>query len=269
MRVSAELELRTRKAQATPLALDDGSLVVAGETELLLVGADGSPLGRVDVGGLPVGGLLAWDGATLATLQTGEVVAWRPPGPARLLGKLGGSPLGGGILLGAKTLAAVVDGSALVVLDLRSGQTKLLSGGAGSQRRLEGPPTLSPEGLVLVSSVVGELLGIDVHGAVQRRLALDSALVLDAPDGGAPVASFFGRVDLQPSPPLVVDAGGRLAFIRASGRLGLVLPSAGSTVALVAQRFCGRPLGVTSAGPRRILVGCRNGSIGVFGDGGA
>jgi hypothetical protein len=269
LRSSGELELRTRKAQAAPLALDDGSLIVAGEDQLLRVAADGSPLARAELGGLPIGGLIAWEGMTLATLQSGEVVAWRPPAQPRSLGQLGGIPHGGGVLVGDKTLAAVVEATSLVALDLRSGQTKLLSGGPSAQRQLEGPPTLSLASTLAVSSVVGELLEVDPHGVVVRRLALDSSLALDAADGGAAGISFFGRVDLQPSPPLVIDADGRIAFVRATGRLGLVEPGASGRVSAVAQRFCSRPLGVTSAGLRRMLVGCRNGSIGVFGDGGA
>ena len=267
LRVSDELELRTRKAQATPLALDDGGLVVAGEDQLLLLGADGSPQARADLSGVAVGGLLGWEGATVATLQSGEVVGWRPPAPPRVLGTLGGIPNGGAVLVGSRTLAAVVDTTTLVALDLRSGEAKLLTGGPAAQRQLEGPPTLGADGTLWVSSVVGELLGFDAHGTVGHRLALDSSLVLDTADGGAPVASFFGRVDLQPSPPLVIDGDGRLGFVRASGRVGLLGPGTTGAVTVVAPRFCGRPLGVTSAGRRRMLVGCRNGSIGVFGDG--
>jgi hypothetical protein len=214
--------------------------------------------------------LLGWGAATLVTLQSGEVLAWRPPEPLHELGDLGGSPVEGGVLLGSRTLAAVVDSTAVVALDLHTGRIKLLSGGPDSTRQFEGPVTLAPSGLLLATTVVGELLGIDAHGVVERRIALENAMLIYGADGGAPLPSVFRRLELQPSPPLIVDPAGRIAFVRASGRLGVVAPTGlAEAVHVGTARFCGRPLGVLPAGPQRLLVACRNGSIGMFGDGGS
>jgi hypothetical protein len=130
--------------------------------------------------------------------------------------------------------------------------------------QLEGPPTLLPSGELAVATVVGELAVVDGHGQIVRRIALDNASLLAQPDAGT---SIFGRLDLTPSPPLLADRAGRVAFVRATGRLGVLLTAepAGS-VAVAAPRFCGRALGVTSGGRGRLLVACRNGSLGMFAD---
>lgn len=267
VRVVAELATRMRRAQATPLVLDDGSVVVAGEAELVQVDALGNVVGRVAVPELPTGGLIGWEGAVVSTLESGEVVAWRAPAGLTRLGRLPGRPLGGAALVGDRTLVAVVGAEAVASLDLRTGTQRVLFGGPGSARRLEGPPTVTASGELLVTTVIGELLAIDAQGNVLRRLALDNALVLDSPDAGGPTASFFGRLDLTPSPPLLVDADGRVGFVRAAGRVGVVPLGVGAgAVQLGAARLCGRALGLTAAGPGRMLVACRGGTLGMFGD---
>jgi hypothetical protein len=151
-----------------------------------------------------------------------------------------------------------------VALALATGVVKPLVVGEGTMGQLEGPPTLLPTGELAVATVVGELLVVDGRGQIGRRIALDNASLIAQPDAGT---SFFGRLDLTPSPPLVADLSGRLAFVRATGRVGLLVPSDGSgRVAVAAPRFCGRALGVTSGGRGRLLVACRNGSLGMFAD---
>jgi outer membrane protein assembly factor BamB len=227
----------------------------------------GGIVGRVPLPDVPAGGLLGWNGSVLATLESGEVVSWRAPGGLRHLGRFPGRPQGGAVLVGERTLVAVTGVDAVVSLDLRTGTQKLLLGGPGSTRQFEGPPAISLGGSLIVTTVIGELLAIDAQGTVLRRLALDNAVVLDSADAGAPLASFFGRLDLTPSPPVLVDPDERVGFVRAAGRLGVVAlgPGAGP-VQLGAARFCGRALGLASAGPGRMLVACRGGTIGMFGD---
>jgi len=260
--------LHSRRAQTTPLALDDGSVVLAGERQLVHVDTDGNVMARAALTDAPVGGLLRWRDGTVVTTESGDVLLWSPPGQPRKLGNVGGNPTRGGVIAGSRSLVAVVDGRALATLDLRSGATKLLVGDPRASRQFDGPVVLDPTGALHVASVVGELLRVVGRGTITRRLALENALLIYGADGGAPLPSMFRRVELEPSPPLVVDGAGRVAFVRASGRVGVVGPrGTADALRLASERFCTKPLGVLPAGEGRMLVACRNGSLGLFGDG--
>jgi hypothetical protein len=264
----------TREARATPLALEDGGVVVAADDALVRVSALGEVTARAPLADGAVGGLIGWDGGVLVTAESGDVLWWRAPLPPRRLGVLGGAPSGGGALVGERTLVAVVAGRRLVALDLRAGQTTLLLGPRGASEELralemlEGPPTLGISDAVLVATVAGELLSVDARGLVTTAGLLEQTSVRVDGDAGAPMASLFGKVDPSPSPPLVADRAGRVAFVRRSGpgRAGVIaLGAAGAGVGVASQRFCVRPLAVLPAGTGRMLVACVGGSLGMFG----
>lgn len=268
VRAGEPLSVQTRKAQAAPMALDDGSVIVASERQLVRVGHDGRVIARAALDDRAVGGLLRWGDTVVVTTESGAVLSWKPPAQPRRLGDLGGNPSGGGVLVGRRSLAAVVDRNAVITFDLHTGHTKLLTGSVETTRQFEGPVVVDRQGRLHVATVVGELLTIDHHGAVLRRVALENAMLIFGADGGAPLPSLFRRVELEPSPPLVVDRAGWIGFVRASGRTGVVAPAgAKSNVHVVSQRFCAKPLGVAPAGKGRMLVACRNGSLGMFADG--
>jgi hypothetical protein len=71
-------------------------------------------------------------------------------------------------------------------------------------------------------------------------------------------------VDLKPGPPLVIDATGRVAFVRSNGRAGVVAP--GGRVELAAESVCAAPIAVTPAGDRRLLVTCHDGRLWMYGE---
>jgi hypothetical protein len=64
---STPLGMQVDKGMATPLALDDGSLVLAGRRVLVRVGRMGRELGRVALPAPPVGGLLRRGDGVLVT----------------------------------------------------------------------------------------------------------------------------------------------------------------------------------------------------------
>ena len=79
--------------------------------------------------------------------------------------------------------------------------------------------------------------------------------------------------ELKPSPPVVVDTSGHVAFVRSDGRAGVVTFSVDSkTAALLAQvavaseRVCGGPVGVLPAGDRRLLFACHDGGLWMHGE---
>ncbi|MBW2456771.1 MAG: PQQ-binding-like beta-propeller repeat protein [Deltaproteobacteria bacterium] len=264
VRFGAGLGLRTKKAQATPLARDDGSLVVAGENGLVHVASDGTVLARTRITARPVGGLIPWRRGVLVTTHGGDVYLWRAPATPRKVGAFGGQLEGGGTLVGPRTLVGVVEQQRVVALDLVTGSATLLAGGDDPLVQFEGPASLDFAGLLLVTSVAGELFGIDPQGVLVRRLALERLPMFFGADGGAPLPSIFRRPGGYSSPPLVVDSSGRIGFVRSSGKVG-VIDSKGS-VATVNQRFCARPLAVLPAGTGRIIVACKSGLVALYGD---
>jgi hypothetical protein len=265
VRFRVPLGIATKRAEAAPFAFDDGSVVAAGERSLVHVGADGSVRRRVSIeGGTIVGALLPDGPGVLMTASDGRVLAWRPPEPLRELGSFGGRLEGGALRAGERTLVAVVDKQRLVALDVGSGSRRRLARAPSPRVPFEGPPTLDPSGAVLVTTVAGELLRVDARGQVVRGLALDRSMRILGTDGGR-LPSIFRRLQARPSPPLVVDSHGTIAFVRSSGRLGLV--GAHDAVRDVHRGFCSRPIVILPAGPKRLLVACRSGSIGMFGEG--
>jgi hypothetical protein len=265
VRFSVPLDVRTSDVEVTPLALDDGSVVVAGEHSLVHVDASGGIMARAELKVRPAGGLIGYERGVLATGADGEVVFWRAPGPARKLGSFGGRLDGGAVLMGARTLVAVVDRMSVVALDLKTGNTSLLTGGGEAIDQLEGPPSLGARGLLLLTNVIGELIGIDAHGVVVKRMPLETLPMVFGADAGGTLPPMFRRLEARSSPPLVTDPRGRIAFVRSSGKLGVVDES--GNVVTVSPRVCARPLSVLPAGEGRIMVACRSGSVSVHGDG--
>ncbi|RLB63010.1 MAG: hypothetical protein DRI90_07795, partial [Deltaproteobacteria bacterium] len=193
IRFGIGLGMRTKKAQATPLALDDGSVVVAGENGIVHIARDGAELARAHLSARPIGGLISWRRGVLVTSHAGDVYLWRAPQTPRRLGAFGGQLEGGVALVGPRTVVGVVDQEQVMALDLVSGSATLLVGGEDSMVRFEGPVSLDPGGLLLVTTVAGELLGIDAHGVLLRRFALERLPMFFGADGGAPLPSIFRR----------------------------------------------------------------------------
>jgi len=253
-----DLQTRTKNAAATPLALDDGSVILASERALLHVDADGKVRARVPFSERAVGGLIAYRGGVLVTTQDGGVFSWRAPGSPRKLGDFGGMVQHGGALLSKRTLVAVVQRERVLALDLPTGTTTVLADGAGL-RHFEGPVTLDQAGIMMVTSGFGELFGLDGHGMLVRRVLLDNIVLPTSTDAGVPFPSMF-----RATPPLIVDAAGTVAFVRNNGRFGLVDDQ--GMMSLLDPRVCSRPLAVLPSGKGRLLVACRSGSVILWGN---
>ncbi len=251
---------RARQRRVTSLAVDDGSVLVALEQQLLRVDAAGELLLRQSLQETLVGGVLRWGKRYVVTTDSGAVWAWQPPEALTRLGELGGHPRGGGLLAGERTLAAVVDGDRLVALDLKTGVVTPLVTAGTTGSPLQGPPTLDYNGILLVTSAIGELLGVNSHGELVRRAAIENVGLLGSRDGGAPFPVVGGS--LSTSPPLISDRAGRLAFVRASGRVGLL--DEHGELSTVARRLCSVPIAVLPAGDGRMLVACESGTLAMY-----
>lgn len=263
VRYTVSLGIRGRDADAAPLALDDGGLVVAAGRTLLELGADGAVRARTQIEEKIVGALLAGPEGTLITTDSGGVYTWRPPGVPRKIGSFNGSPRRGAALDGARTLLAVVDGRRVVALDLPTGTTHVRSSGAGGALAFDAPVAISPDGLAVVSTHHGVLAGLDAAGNERIRLPLDKLPAAGAPDASV-IGGFFGVTELKPSPAVIIDPDGRIGFARAGGRVGVV--GTDGAVAVASEKLCSVPVAVQPAGNRRMLVACRDGAIWMLGE---
>lgn len=264
VRFSVDLGMRTKKAMAAPVALDNGSVAIAGELDLAIIQSDGSIRASAKLPSRPVGALMRYRRGILVATQNGDVHHWRPPMRPHKLGSLGGALEGGIMLASQRAVVGVVNRQSVVVLDLDSGNTTLVIGDASTLVALEGPTALAPNGQLYVTSVVGEMFGIDAHGVIERRIPLEPLPALFGTDAGAPIPRIFRRLDTRPSPPLIVDKRGSIAFIRNSGKVGIVQPD--GSIDTINRRLCARPIAVLPAGPGRLVAACRSGSVAMFGD---
>jgi outer membrane protein assembly factor BamB len=282
LRFSTHLGVPRREADTAPLALSDGGFVVAAGNALVELDADGTIRARAvldernTAGERAVGAVVEGPDGALVTTASGSVYRFRPPAQPRKVGSFGGTVSRGAILADDRTLLAVVDGRRLVALDLPTGTAHVRTGGIA----LDGPPTCGPPesgprltgheggalqapggGLTFVGSQIGMLLGVDASGNERAHVMLDKALPISA--AGA-VGTSFLPTDVKPSPPVVVDASGRVAFVRGNGRAGVVAPS--GRVEVVAERLCPGPIAVLPAGFRRLLFACHDGGLWMFGE---
>lgn len=262
VRFRVPLGIRTHEAHTTPLPLADGNVVVAGQNTLVVVDRDGTLVRRASFGpGALVGGILQRDDALVVTAASGVVFEWRAPMPPRQRGSFSSTLSSGATLVGTRTLVAVVGRSRLEALDLETGARRPLIGDGGAPLIYEGPPAISADGIVHVSTMPGELIAVGPDGA-QRRTVLDDASLMLSPDAGAPIAAVIGHRD-RASPPVIIDGDGRVGFVRSTGRVGI---AHNGGLRIASSRFCARPLSVLPAGPGRMLVACGSGSLGMFGD---
>lgn len=263
IRYSVSLGIRGRDADTTPLALDDGGLVVAAGRTLLELGADGAIRARTQIEDRAVGALLAGPDGTLITTDSGGVYTWRPPGSPRRIGSFGGTPRRGAALADPRTLIAVVDGRRVVALDLPTGTTHVRSGNTSAPAPYDAPVTVSSSRLAITASHGGVLLGLDAAGDEKFHALLDKSWQASAPDAGL-MTGFFGAVELKPSPPVILDPEGRIGFARAGGRVGVI--GTDGAVAIASERACSVPVAVQPAGDRRMFLACRDGAIWMFGE---
>jgi len=110
------------------------------------------------------------------------------------------------------------------------------------------------DGTAYVASSSGLLIGIGASSE-KLRVALSPQ----------PVAGEdAGVVSYRPSPPVIVDQGGRVAFVRGDGKVGVVAPDGG--IVTVQGMACYDPIGIVPAGAKRFLVACRAGTIRMYGE---
>jgi hypothetical protein len=256
-RFATALDLQERNARLGILPLDDGGAAVASGQEIVEVDGDGTLRQKTRLPERVMGPLVGTPAGTIATSSTGTAYLVRP-GYVRKLGTFGGEPSeSGASTADGRTLWAVVDHQRVVALDLATGETQVRF--AVTDQSLHGPVVFGRHDALVITTWTGVLVTLDPNGTEVRRTPLEpryASLVTDA-----------GKVDfaaLEESPAPVTDDEGRVAFARVGDRIGVVGPD--GAVSLVANPGCGSPAALAPAGARRIVVGCRDGTVIMIGD---
>lgn len=255
IKFATPLGLRGRDLDAAPLVRTDGSVVFGGRAFVEL-DASGVVRARATLPERALGALLEGPDGVLATTESGAVYSFHPPNAPRRIGSFGGAVRRGGVFEGTRTLLAIVGGKTLVGLDVPTGLTHTRIGDVGLGN-FDEPIALHPRGWAVVTLASGLLFGVDATGNEKMRALLDKGTTDQTP------AAFFGTGDARPSPPVVIDDAGNIAFVRYSGRVGVVRPD--GTVVVTSERLCNNPIGLQPAGDRKVVVACRDGTIWMLG----
>jgi hypothetical protein len=224
------------------LALDDGGLAFATGDTVLHIERDGDVRSRSRLEGT-VQSLLARGGELLAVTERGHVFSLvRSRAPLRV-GSFGGRIDEGAALALPDRLLAVVEHRRLIELRLTGGTRRTAV--FDPVLSLVGPPVIAADGGTRISTADGMLLFHDVRNRETLRVALE-------PQAGSGEVGGF-------APPVVVDAQGRVAFVRPGRDAGVVLPS--GEIAAAANATCPDPIALCPAGPGRFAVACRSGVL--------
>jgi hypothetical protein len=234
---------------APPLATRDGGFVIAASGGLFHLDASGDLQARA-AAPEPPAALLEHAGRILMATQRGDVLEWKPPAGPTKLGSFGGRVEGSVALSSPNHLTAVVDHERLVDFKL-SAKTRHIR--LSSSERLEGTPAILKTGETRVTTFGGLLLGHDRSGLETSRANLEPASASGLP-------SLPGMFQ---APPVIVDAKGRVAFVRPGLDAGVVLPTGEQKSA--AGAACGDPQSLVPAGPNRFVVACRSGLVMMIG----
>jgi hypothetical protein len=251
------LELPEKNAHLGLLPLDDGGLAVAAGHDIDELDGDGRRRDRTHLTERISGPLLATRYGIIATTAAGSVYSIRG-GFAKRLGSLGGDPgEPGASSPDGHSIVAVVDHQRVVAFDLVGGAVETIH--AVTDQSLHGPVVFGADDARVLVTWNGVLTKMGRAGGDVRRTPLDiraETLITDA-----------GKVDfaqLDESPPPITDREGRIAFARVGGRVGVV--DADGRVRLVTGSTCGSPAALAPAGPRRMVIGCRDGTVVMVGD---
>ena len=289
------LRLGLSPAATGPVLASDGRRLVATESELLSVDADGQVLWRQDLpasgSGAPASLLPTTDGGCMVPVGA-NLFRIEPDGTVRDHANVGetiqdvlgqgsslviltrsgsvlrwtppadpnpvgslGGPPTGGAALAAERLLVAVVDSRRLV-ELHLGTAQRRVRVSEGPLLLDGPPAVTPRGETRLASLDGLLLGHDATG--KETLRVTAAPRALTGDGG----TRLGRSTR--GPPLVVDARGQIGFARPGVDVGVV--SAAGKLSTAAGAACVSAASLVPAGRGTMAVACRSGIIWLVGD---
>ncbi len=255
-----------RNVRAAPLPLDDGGIVVATSTDLVLLDGGGDVRTRTTLPEAIGAPLLSDGGRVLAVSVTGTVFAWVPGRDAVRVASFGSSVDGGCVLADPTTLVGVIEGNHLAAIDLSHGTLRTRA--VAPQGLYLGPPAAFARGnapapslaLLALGPLRGFVVVVDAADQEALRAPISTFTSSVLPDGGA--APLVAPAHVGP----LVDDRGAIAFAATDGHVGLV--SEGGAVETIGDLLCSEPnrstsgvTGLTPAGPGSFVVTCDRGAI--------
>jgi hypothetical protein len=252
-----------RNVRAAPLALDDGGVVVATLTDLVVLDSEGNVRSRVSLPEPPGAGLLAAGDKIVAVTTTGAVFGWTPGREPVRLGSFGAPVDGGAALVDNGALIAVIEGNHLAEVDLLRGGRNTRS--IATQGLYLGPPavhtTASGGSLATVLALTQSrsfAMTLDAAGQELVRAPIAVFTPQTLPDGGAPALVAPPHVG-----PLI-DARGAIAFSATDGQVGVV--GADGAVDTIGEILCPKGVrsgvvGLTPFGAGAFAVTCDGGVV--------
>jgi hypothetical protein len=253
-----------RNVRAAPLPLDDGGVVVATTTDLVVLDAEGGVRSRVTLPDGAAAPLVAAGDRVLAISSAGTVYGWTPGREPVRMGSFGAPIDGGAALVDATTLVAVIEGNHLVDLDLAHGARGTRS--VSAQGLYLGPPAVRRDAkgttlatLVSLTPTRALVVTIDAAGNEVARAPIAANSLPTLPDGGA--APLVAPLHTGP----LVDPRGVVAYAATDGHVGVV--TADGAVEPLAEVLCARSgrsagiAGLTPVGRGAFVVTCDGGTV--------
>lgn len=253
-----------RNVRSAPLSLDDGGVVVATITDLVVLDAEGNVRSRVSLPETPAAPLLSNGDKVIAITSTGAVYGWTPGREPVRLGSFGAPIDGGAALADASTLVAVIEGNHLVELDL--GRAARASRAIAAQGLYLGPPSVRPVAgggslatLLSYGQTRAFVVTVDPGGQETARAPIATVTPVTLPDGG--VAALTAPAHTGP----LVDARGAVAFAAPDGHVGVVGPE--GAVDTIGELICSKTsrtsgvAGLTALGRGAFAVTCESGAV--------
>lgn len=253
-----------RNPRAAPLSLDDGGVVVATASDLVVLDAEGNVRSRVTLPESPSAALLTSGDRVIAVTASGAVYGWSPGRETIRLGSFGAPIDGGAALADASTLVAVIEGNHVVELDLTRAARSTRS--IAAQGLYLGPPsvrTVAPGGVLatLLTQTASRafVVTLDANGQETLRAPIATLTPVTLADGGA--APLLARPHTGP----LVDNRGAVAFASPDGHVGMVGPAGavdtlGELICTQSARSAGIA-GLTPFGRGAFAVTCEGGVL--------
>jgi hypothetical protein len=252
-----------RNVRTAPLSLDDGGVVVATASDLVVLDSEGNVRSRVSLADAPSAPLLAFGDKVVAISSTGAVHGWTPGREPVRLGSFGAPIDGGAALTRSGTLLAVIERNHLVELDLARGTRSSRS--IAAQGLYLGPPSVrqGPSGsiatLLAYTPTRAFVVTLDPAGQETARAPIATVAVAPLADGGA--APLEAPAHTGP----LVDGRGAVAFAAPDGHVGVVHPD--GAVDMLGELICSKTprssgvAGLTALGRGAFAVTCESGAL--------
>lgn len=253
-----------RNLRAAPLPLDDGGVVLATLSDLVVLDSEGNVRARVTLPEPIAAPMLASGDKILAVTSTGAVFGWTPGREPLRVGSFGAPVEGGVAMTSSGALVAIIEGNHLAEIDVTHGTRSSWS--IAPQGLYLGPPAVRdlPSGAPLatigaLTHTHGFVLAIDASGQELLRAPVASFTPSVLPDGGMPT--------LTPPPHAgpIVDARGGIAFATTDGRIGTIAPE--GALDTLSETFCTKTtvrsgvVGLTPFGANAFAVTCDGGLV--------